>query len=369
MFRILLGLGFYALAALIIVSQYQHRLSVKQLRQDPVLAAALGDQSAQLALAGEWLEKAPAIAQYWLTRASEQGGADIRWRLARLALQNGDVSTFYQTLENSEPTTLTPQAATLLQDILTLRRGYQASACQQHLLFVAQDIEGISQAAGLLSAWQQDADLRSLPVCFSGLSLQPANGLACATSPRLHCDENFLANQLIDREFTHVVVMGQAGKANVHQGIMYLDRGDDFAVFVHELAHFAGLLDEYALSRELAEQFCIDGAHQANLVISQTGIIPPLPADWPQDTILSPAQTCELAEQNLQAWKPHARFSFMQFYDEGDRAPVYMQIWRAQLLESALQRPAYVNFINSTEGEIQQLWQRRLDDFQHATSD
>ena len=35
------------------------------------------------------------------------------------------------------------------------------------------------------------------------------------------------------------------GKANVHNGIMFIDRQDSYDVFINELAHFAGFIDEY----------------------------------------------------------------------------------------------------------------------------
>jgi carboxypeptidase C (cathepsin A) len=73
---------------------------------------------------------------------------------------------------------------------------------------------------------------------------------------RLGCGLYPLSQLKTPLSFTHMVVFAEQGKANVNNGVMFLDQTDTYSVFVHELAHFAGFVDEYALPESLADYHC-----------------------------------------------------------------------------------------------------------------
>lgn len=61
------------------------------------------------------------------------------------------------------------------------------------------------------------------------------------------CDESlwYQISEIIEADY--VVTLLPEGGANVYRGVMYLDRSDTHQVLAHELAHFIGFIDEYAV--------------------------------------------------------------------------------------------------------------------------
>lgn len=69
------------------------------------------------------------------------------------------------------------------------------------------------------------------------------------------CEEQMWADVDIEKSSYYLALMLSAGGANAHQGILYLDSHDSFEVFIHELTHFAGFVDEYTLAD--GHQVCV----------------------------------------------------------------------------------------------------------------
>jgi len=65
----------------------------------------------------------------------------------------------------------------------------------------------------------------------------------------INCEEEFWQAYAASFKSEYLAVMAPVGKANVHYGILYLDRTDDIDVFKHELLHLLGFIDEYPLSK------------------------------------------------------------------------------------------------------------------------
>lgn len=221
--------------------------------------------------------------------------------------------------------------------------SYHNEQCQQTLRFLVDSLDGAVKAKELVRQFRQDKRLASLPICVEAISWLPEDRLDCQanwrTSKRISCDLVAIADDFASSEATHGVIIAQQGKANVHNGLMYLDLADSYQVFVHELAHFAGFVDEYPLSEFMAERFCTQQVHP-NLVIQAE-------SNTDQAKPGYPARTCN--NHSSQAYKPVAQMTFMEFYDEGVVPDVYLSLWHQQLQKGA-SVPAFVNFSQHYSG-------------------
>ncbi|WP_147301959.1 hypothetical protein [Thalassotalea euphylliae] len=72
------------------------------------------------------------------------------------------------------------------------------------------------------------------------------------TKTPIRCNEARLASELTSLAHVpsdYIALMLPKGGANVHMGILYLDRADDGKIFTHEVAHLLGFVDEYKLKQ------------------------------------------------------------------------------------------------------------------------
>ncbi|WP_416305086.1 hypothetical protein [Neptunicella sp. SCSIO 80796] len=337
-------------------------------------AAAKGVAAAQQDLYWQLVDTDPKQALSWLQRAAQQDAASALI-LASLEWQTGNYAEARKNIERAQQRG-SQQADLFLQALDDNQQPVAHSPlCRQQLLPVTTSLTGLLQAYQFKKQFSLDKTLANLPVCFANTRIFTDTQLQCGENwndlPRLGCDEDFLARQLQDDDFTHLVVFSSQGKANVNNGIMYLDQHDTYQVFVHELAHFAGFVDEYPLSTALAQQVCSLDNQLPNLVIkdvkkTQT---PTLPNRW-QD--VSPAQmvkarTCD--NTRFQAYKPVSDFTFMEFYDEGTVPGLYLSLWQQQLATSNGILPAYINLAQAAEQsgnrKLSAFWWQRYQDFQH----
>lgn len=118
--------------------------------------------------------------------------------------------------------------------------------CLQRIQIFATSLSTISRANALYEQFEQDARLASLPLCIAPPIWLENNELDCHAqyqgNNRLGCNIKPLGPAVTKRTLTHAVVIAEQGKANVQNGVMFLDISDDYSVFVHELAHFARVL-------------------------------------------------------------------------------------------------------------------------------
>lgn len=223
--------------------------------------------------------------------------------------------------------------------------------CTQQLLFVTGEAKSLAQAERFKQQFFDDQRLQSLPICIHELIWFNPAAVQCEHDNEVHnrisCDLPLLAQGLKSRKFTHLVVFADSGKANVHNGIMYLDQKDTYDVFVHELAHFSGFVDEYPLSVDMAKQIC-EGQNAPNLMFTDT-----------RDSIskLVAARTCD--NHANQAYKTSRRLTFMEYHDVAYIPPQYLTAWQSSLLEQQNSPSAHVNFAqfyeennNSQEGQF-----------------
>lgn len=248
-----------------------------------------------------------------------------------------------------------------------------ATSCSLVLQFVAENLNALEQAKSLIDKYNNDERFLGFSVCFNSPVWVEPSSLNCSDDKdvRLSCDLNAVAKLAQDVEFTHLVVIAQKGIANVHNGIMYLDQHDDYFVFVHEFAHFAGFVDEYPLSKELAQNVCFS-RHVPNLVFSngEIDIADTHFVDFSVDELtLTKARTCE--QSNIMAFKPVYTLTFMEFHDTGAIPIVYLAIWKQTIVNPKALTPVYVNLAQWYESmeqhEQAQVWWQKYRQFQSKT--
>lgn len=223
------------------------------------------------------------------------------------------------------------------------------SQCLQRIGVFATSLSTIVKADSLVQAYKQDNRLQSIPLCIDKPIWLKQKTLSCRPdwqgANRLGCDVRPLANAVERRDYTHAIIVAEQGKANVNNGVMFLDLTDAYSVFVHELAHFAGFVDEYALGSKAAERNC-KAMSVPNLIFDDVLAYAPMSTydNWQQlqpGVGVWPAQTC--ARSNITAYKPSGRVTFLEHHDSGEIPPIYLALWRQQLTKPAAQRPVYMN--------------------------
>jgi len=85
--------------------------------------------------------------------------------------------------------------------------------------------------------------------CIDNISYVPITSFDCKhnNNAAINCNEALWHTQTSRLATDYLAVMLPQGGANVHYGILYLDSFDSFEVFTHELSHFLGFVDEYAM--------------------------------------------------------------------------------------------------------------------------
>lgn len=222
--------------------------------------------------------------------------------------------------------------------------------CKQKLLFVTADLESLPQAEYFRSRFSQDPRMRDLSICIYEQTWFDPIDLICKEnwqqSGRLGCQLLSLAEKVKTVPFTHLVIFAKKGKANVHNGIMFLDRQDTYDVFIHELAHFSGFIDEYPLSKMLAKRVCA-GVDAPNIVFKKAKQSEADTEYW--DSMghasapdLYAARTCD--NHSTQAYKASKKLTFMEYHDTAFIPANYLKAWQNQLQNTPNQPSAHVNF-------------------------
>jgi hypothetical protein len=222
--------------------------------------------------------------------------------------------------------------------------------CLQNILLVADGLSAMTRAVDIVAKFSKDTRLNNLGMCLSE-PMWFEHTLDCTQSwqqgGRLSCNLAPLSNWLSSSAVTHLVVIGNSGKAYAQQGVMFLDAQDTYSVFVHELAHFAGFIDEYALSKQSANAYC-GTIFATNIVFERdNGFLLDLS---PKEQIslwansesfegLYPALTCD--KSDVQALKPSGKVTFMEHHESEYIPPIYLWLWHQVLLESKGDKPLF----------------------------
>lgn len=260
-----------------------------------------------------------------------------------------------------------------IQHLSTLPDG-----CKQKLLFVTPDIGSLMQAEHFRLRFAQDPRLKSLSICIYDVTWFDPVDIICdenwQKSGRLGCQLLSVAEKLKSLPLTHLVMFADKGKANVHNGIMFLDRLDTYDVFIHELAHFSGFIDEYPLSEGLAKRVCA-GVDAPNMVFKKSEEINIDRQYWQsiglQNNIdIFAARTCD--NHSTQAFKASSKLTFMEFHDTAYIPANYLAAWQKQLQKTPNQPSVHINFAQlyeqSNNLSESQFWRTRYQQYLKSNS-
>ena len=245
--------------------------------------------------------------------------------------------------------------------------------CAQRVSIVATSLTAIERADEYYQSFNSDSRLNALPICMRKPVWLKPNLLTCSEQwqgqHRLGCDLTALSGFVRKSNSTHVAIVADQGKANVFNGAMFLDVGDTYSVFVHELAHWAGFVDEYPLSEGLARLHCRQTT-APNLVFDGKLTYAPLTTinEWQEADgamVIAPSRTCRNVGKH--AYKPSSRMTFMEFHDSQHIPQLYLSMWKARLQRKDLQYPIYINLHESfrTLGNEEEAnyWQNRYQTY------
>nr|WP_136252471.1 sel1 repeat family protein [Ningiella ruwaisensis] len=243
--------------------------------------------------------------------------------------------------------------------------------CAQTLQFVSTSLHSMVQAKAFKQRFLEDARFSELPICINDIAWLAPDVLNCITheaNNRISCNLDALTKIKKYPDFTHLVVFAPQGKAYVQRGVMYLDQADEYSVFIHELAHFAGFVDEYALSTQLAEMHCtnsdapnllVQAFSQENVNMSTSLMAHSKHQLWQElegSLSLAPSRTCSNA--NVQSYKPSADITFLEHHDTQYIPDIYISLWRHQLDKYRSQMPFIYAFLHHlhahADGSIEQ---------------
>ncbi|WP_026375111.1 tetratricopeptide repeat protein [Aestuariibacter salexigens] len=281
--------------------------------------------------------------------------------------------------------------------------------CTMKIQPVVTNLSGIAQAVRFITQFASDERVNALPICLGQPVWQEAD-YGCdanfAGGRRLGCSPAKLAEIVEQSAATHIVMFAEHGKANVHNGIMYLDQSDTYDVFIHELAHFVGFADEYPISGELAASLCrrqdipnlvfmpsVQKRREAAIqevlqdvpayahqfvrqaiedgqvdILEDAPLIPPAAKKWsglPFSVSVSKARTCN--NDDAQAFKPVSEITFLEHHDSGVIPPFYRYLWEQRLQDPRATVPVYVNlaqyFESVGDNQSATLWWQRYQAF------
>ena len=325
-------------------------------------AAKQNYQPAQAALA-DWylLNQQPEKARPWLKATAPEYPASA-YHLGRLLWDEGKQkqgrSLITQAASRENPlarrleqvlSNYQPQSVNQVKN----RPWSESRQCLQRIQMFATSLSSIERASELYKNFKADERLQTLPICIQQPVWLTPKTLSCSNnwqkSDRLGCDVRPLAGAIEARNATHAIVVADLGKANVNNGVMFLDLSDSYSVMVHELAHFAGFVDEYPLGSTMASRYCTSQAIP-NLVFDGKLTYAPLATltQWQglePDLKIAPAKTCE--GHDRQAYKPSDKITFLEHHDSGVIPDLYLKLWRQQLDRPKAQRPIFMNLFQS----------------------
>lgn len=340
------------------------------------------------------------LAKDYLLRASEYDPLS-RYKLAKLQYQLGEkdqaitnfralssslamANNYLYAIEHVKQIQLTNLVSVSLSESEYLI----PEKCSQNIQFVATNLETAVQALEFKDTFENDARLNDLSICIDAIAWVDESELKCSlNNSRQECDLSELAEMQILPNFTHLVFFLESGKAYVNKGVMYLDISDPYSVFVHELAHFVGFVDEYAVSAELAAQYCYSSFPSApNLLISNTNeetiqneekyqywlqsarlthvdVIKNDPShvqDYDETSkVLSISKTNTCSKLDIVAYRPSSKMTFMEFHDVEYIPELYKLMWQHKLT-SYHQKIMVANhlFEHSKSESAREFWQK-----------
>lgn len=208
--------------------------------------------------------------------------------------------------------------------------------CVDHVALIAHNLYDYYYLMGLYDDFVFDHTMRFLPVCL----LPPM-----IVSDDSHDQQNALPIFSSQITAAQIVKVQAQGNAFVSDAVMQLAHSDTYQVFIHELAHFAGFLDEYPMS-DAAARFQCNIARQAPNVIHASQLNDNNSQPHPYKDIFVAQLNlgaskisnihigCGQHEQHIQRYLLHPNdFTFLRFFDVSYIPYLYQYLWQQQVLQ------------------------------------
>lgn len=125
----------------------------------------------------------------------------------------------------------------------------ESTLCHNSIQFFATSLKHLNKLDKLIVGIKQHP--LSYYFCFNTPRYIPQQQLDCSfdIDKAIRCNDVVWSRFKPEISARFIGLMLGKGGANVDNGIMYLDAFDDEKVFIHELSHLLGFVDEYALSK------------------------------------------------------------------------------------------------------------------------
>lgn len=269
----------------------------------------------------------------------------IGWLENAQSLGNSEARTYQSLISNYWQKAVQPDTT-----------NNKPNSCSMRIQFVANSLDSIKQANNYYKEFNRDERFEGMPICLNKPLWVQHEDFICdsraTNNYRITCSLAHLDGVLEPEDFTHIAVFAEQGKANVVNGVMFLDLADKYSVFIHELAHFVGFIDEYPLSSEFAGYFCSVFRDFPNIVIvPENGTLDDIDLEYWQTRSdglsLARANTCN--NHPAQAYKFSSKLTFMEFHDTDFIPQIYLDIWKERLQDRTLIRTAAMNIAQSLE--------------------
>ncbi|NOU52471.1 hypothetical protein HG263_18265 [Pseudoalteromonas sp. JBTF-M23] len=207
--------------------------------------------------------------------------------------------------------------------------------CKNRVLLVSDHYRGVKRLNKLKKQYLKKPEPEANSYCFTEV-FYIGNIMACEGTDGqfARCNAEGLIEQYKDSmdNVDYVIVMTKSGQANVTNGMMTLTLSSDYQVFLHELMHFSGFEDEYAVAPEKARWLCKkEGRYAPNLIVAES----------PPDEGWYESKTCRNGA--LTAYKPSKDWSIMQ-YQELPLSHKYRQLWQNAINSRRYQLPTFFNW-------------------------
>ncbi|QTL34187.1 hypothetical protein [Pseudoalteromonas viridis] len=180
--------------------------------------------------------------------------------------------------------------------------SWGSAQCARRVVMLSDSWQGINKLTQLKTQYLAAPLPLAGSYCFSDPVYLGAD-MQCRLKAQkfAYCDLSTLPGRARWSSADHLVLMTTRGDANVSRGVMTLSLSSDYNVFIHELMHFSGFEDEYAIGESKARWLCATpGLKAPNLYVGHQP-----PEGW------YPSRSCEAGL--LPAYKPQQAMSNMQY--------------------------------------------------------
>ncbi|WP_404339146.1 hypothetical protein [Pseudoalteromonas mariniglutinosa] len=254
--------------------------------------------------------------------------------LAKLGLlPDGEVKQHWLLHQGAAVNQITAQFAQQQQIALSLTEHSADKHCQYNVLMLSDHRQGLMQLKAFKYTYSQKPEPAPNSFCFSTPSYV-AEQINCFVTSQGAASCDWLAASKTLRwptDYDFIVMMPRHGRANVSGGIMHINSASHYNVFLHELMHFSGFEDEYALAESKQQWLCKQQGYVApNLFIARQ--LPP-PIGWHQS----------IACDSGVAYQPAKNWSIMR-YMQIDLSAQYRTLWQQQINKPLTPHRRYTDY-------------------------